>query len=325
MIEKLLSIASEIENNYNQKDFSKVSFEKLESIDFQSDLNSLESQITDLILKNKLPKQVNLYNLFGQPPITIFNNGEFVVDIYFWQDNDTSIHDHSFSGAFKLFSGHSIHETFKVSRVDHDFKDIYLSELDLADAQLLSSNNTYEIISGDQFIHRLVHLSNPTVTVCLRTINDNEENQWQYFSSGVSIQKNNITETELKYLFFMEYQFNQNRNNIQSKVMQFTQDLSFSKLFNFYEKLHLYSFGFSEDFNQLAIEIVESIIQSNKYFEPYSNYYILAQDFIECIHDTPEDRLITHCLNNKLDQKLSEKLFKQISSNDFNEYLLKYQ
>lgn len=325
MIQELLNLSNKLEKTFDKENFSQQAYESLESLQITCNLLDLEIQISKLISEKKLPKQVNLYNVFGQPPITIFNNNKFATDLYFWQDNDTSIHSHSFRGAFKIFSGHSLHEQFSVKRLDDKFEDIYLSKIELSRSELLSTGNTHQINSGEEFIHRLVHLSNPTVTICLRTVDDLAINQWQYFSSGVSIQKNNISESELKELFFIEYLFQQGRSSFQSKLNCFLEQLSLSKQFNLFEKLHLHSFGFSEEFNGLVLELLEIKIQANDYYKHYENYYIEAQEYIMPIEDTPEDRLIVHYLNNKMELSSIKNFFQEFSINNLDQYLRKYQ
>src|SRR5437763_15773722 len=56
-----------------------------------------------------LPPQLDLAATFGQPPLTLWNNTRLVVDLYFWVNTETSIHDHSFVGAFMNLRGDSLH------------------------------------------------------------------------------------------------------------------------------------------------------------------------------------------------------------------------
>src|SRR5579863_7944072 len=62
----------------------------------------------------RLPEQVSLHNTFGQPPITLFNNGKLVVDLYLWVAADTTIHSHGFRGAFRVLHGISLQESYRV-------------------------------------------------------------------------------------------------------------------------------------------------------------------------------------------------------------------
>ena len=82
--------------------FSQISYDHLAKFSNRYSLEELEKDLAVWLANSKLPKQLNIYNNFGQPPVTIFNNSKFVIDLYFWTDIDTSIHSHSFSGAFKV-------------------------------------------------------------------------------------------------------------------------------------------------------------------------------------------------------------------------------
>ena len=98
----------------NKRDkFPKICFDALDR-DFDFSLNFVEE-----ILNLQLPKQSFPNDQFGELPITIFSNDDFFIDMYLWNLKHTSIHNHSFEGAFKLLSGKS-HQTvyeFEVSEV----------------------------------------------------------------------------------------------------------------------------------------------------------------------------------------------------------------
>ena len=59
-----------------------------------------------------LPEQQDVDGGFGDPPITIFCGSRFFIDVYYWLDGTTSIHQHSFSGAFQVLLGSSIHSRY---------------------------------------------------------------------------------------------------------------------------------------------------------------------------------------------------------------------
>ena len=45
-----------------------------------------------------LPLQLDPQSQFGDPPLTVYNDGCLVIDIYFWLHSSTSIHQHAFAG-----------------------------------------------------------------------------------------------------------------------------------------------------------------------------------------------------------------------------------
>ncbi|MFN2514442.1 MAG: hypothetical protein ABR568_23900, partial [Pyrinomonadaceae bacterium] len=54
-----------------------------------------------------LPHQYDVEGRFGNPPITLFAGPRFHIDVYYWLDGTTSIHQHSFTGAFQVLLGSS--------------------------------------------------------------------------------------------------------------------------------------------------------------------------------------------------------------------------
>src|ERR1700729_2301360 len=53
----------------------------------------------------RMPDQIEIGSQFGQPPITLFDNGRFYISVLFWLDSTTCIHEHNFVGAFHVLHG----------------------------------------------------------------------------------------------------------------------------------------------------------------------------------------------------------------------------
>ncbi|MGI8469286.1 MAG: hypothetical protein ACR2N3_12620 [Pyrinomonadaceae bacterium] len=62
--------------------------------------------------ETNLPEQRDLAGRFDDPPITLYNSPRFHIDIYFWLDGTTSIHQHGFCGAFQVLLGSSLHSSY---------------------------------------------------------------------------------------------------------------------------------------------------------------------------------------------------------------------
>jgi len=116
-----------------------------------------------------LPEQQDVEGRFGNPPITLFTGARFYIDIYFWLDGTTTIHQHAFTGAFQVLLGSSIHSrySFREDRVLNEHFSI--GELSLEEVQLLSVNDIRTIRPGRNFIHSLFHLDRPSATITIRT------------------------------------------------------------------------------------------------------------------------------------------------------------
>lgn len=159
-----------------------------------------------------IPRQLEVSDptRFGQPPITLYQNPRFLIDLYFWVVPKESIHDHRFSGAFTVLSGESLHclYTFSASEKPHPF--LFLGHLNAKKSEWLRTGDVRAITAGPRFIHRVWHLSWPTVSVVVRTHGDEKTRaQYEYNPSGVAHTGSQSDllqgELSLKRMHMMEY------------------------------------------------------------------------------------------------------------------------
>lgn len=109
---------------------------------------------------------------FGQPELVVYHHARFYIQVLFWLDGTTDIHQHEFSGAFHVLAGSSIHAHFELAQAREITSHFRLGDLRLQKIELLETGRTVPIISGPAGIHSLFHLDTPSVTVVVRTHND---------------------------------------------------------------------------------------------------------------------------------------------------------
>ncbi|MGH8047571.1 MAG: hypothetical protein ACREKL_10015 [Chthoniobacterales bacterium] len=109
---------------------------------------------------------------FGQPELIVYDDPRFYIQILFWLEGTTQIHQHEFSGAFHVLQGSSLHSEFEFVRVKPVTAHFRLGDLKLKHTQLLVTESTVPIISGGACIHSLFHLDTPSVSVVVRTHTD---------------------------------------------------------------------------------------------------------------------------------------------------------
>jgi hypothetical protein len=128
-----------------------------------------------------LPDQKDVEGRFGDPPITLFAGPRFYVDVYFWLDGTTSIHQHAFTGAFQVLLGSSIHSRYSFEEKKIISEHFSVGELHLEDVQLLQKKDVRLIRPGRNFIHSLFHLDRPSATITIRTEHTpSAAVQWDY-------------------------------------------------------------------------------------------------------------------------------------------------
>jgi hypothetical protein len=67
--------------------------------------------IREFLLNDEQPFQTQ--SGFGQPELVVYDDPRFYIQILFWLEGTTDIHQHMFSGAFHVLQGSSIHSHFR--------------------------------------------------------------------------------------------------------------------------------------------------------------------------------------------------------------------
>jgi len=299
--------------SYHQNSFAEICFDQLNRFQLDLTLNQFEKMIADWVLESSLPKQLNVYNNFGQPPITLFNNDKFVLDIYFWMHVDTSIHSHAFSGAFKLLYGRSIHENFSVTPKIIYAQDVMSSDISQPEARLLCAGETQKIHSGNKFNHRLIHLDAPTITLCARTVDDVKNKQWHHFPNGLSIEKRTISESVIKGLYYYQYLFIRN----QELAIHFLYDLikswDISVSLNLYEQLAVDNMGIENDAIDCFSDILIDLYGDSEWFKIYESFNKQMQENTITIDgNSVESRFLEHAINSSYPFEQTKSLLEEV-------------
>lgn len=156
--------------NYDENRFPDIAAEALVESQLPAQVDPWEI-IRWVHQSDALPQQYDVEGNFGNPPITLYSGSRFFIDVYYWLDGATTIHQHSFTGAFQVFLGSSIHSrySFREDRIINEHFSV--GELSLQDVQLLKLNDVRPIRAGRQFIHSLFHLDRPSASITIRTVN----------------------------------------------------------------------------------------------------------------------------------------------------------
>ncbi len=109
---------------------------------------------------------------FGQPEIIAFDHPKFYIQLLFWMDGTTDIHQHEFSGAFHVMHGSSIHAHYEFENGQSITPHLRVGDVRMTKIELLETGRTVPIVSGRSCIHSLFHLDTPSVTVVVRTQHD---------------------------------------------------------------------------------------------------------------------------------------------------------
>jgi len=155
-------------NNYDEELLPSIAAEALKKAELPSKLTAWD--VVERSLKQtELPPQRDVRGNFGDPPITIFSGPRFHIDVYFWFEGTTAIHQHGFCGAFQVLAGSSIHSWYEWKRHEAINTFFEIGDLTLKLCELLEVGGVQEIWAGNRYIHSLFHLDQPSATIVVRT------------------------------------------------------------------------------------------------------------------------------------------------------------
>ncbi|MGI8838445.1 MAG: hypothetical protein ACR2H4_17655 [Pyrinomonadaceae bacterium] len=166
--------------NYNEQIFPELAAQALTESNLPAQVDPWEI-IRWVQRANALPDQKDAEGRFGDPPITLYAGPRFYVDVYFWLDGTTSIHQHAFTGAFQVLLGSSIHSRYSFKQKKIINEHFCAGEIKLEEVQLLQLSDIRLIKPGRNFIHSLFHLDRPSATITVRTEHTpSSALQWDY-------------------------------------------------------------------------------------------------------------------------------------------------
>jgi hypothetical protein len=173
--------------NYSEYEFPAIAKQALVEFDLPSKTTPWEAVEWALSVR-ELPPQRDLGARFAQPPVTLYQGPRFHIDIYFWFNSTTALHQHAFCGAFQVFEGSSLHSWYEFERYEAVNLFTETGRLSLKVCQILEKGMTQEIWHGRQYIHSLFHLDEPSTTIVVRTHRSPLElPQYNYHKPGLAI------------------------------------------------------------------------------------------------------------------------------------------
>ncbi|MEM9487972.1 MAG: hypothetical protein AAGC55_02445 [Myxococcota bacterium] len=136
---------------------------------------------------DELPAQEDLDARFGQPPVTLYGHPEFFISAHFWHSRESSIHGHSFTGAFMVIEGAELQKRYAFQCLRKVDDRLQIGQVRFLGAEVLEPGQVQPILGGGRFIHAIAPLHLPTVSLVVRTRKDCELGpQYMYMPPHVS-------------------------------------------------------------------------------------------------------------------------------------------
>lgn len=175
------------ERNYDEEIFPELAERALREADLPSRVPAWEV-IEWTLGETTLPVQRDLAAKFGDPPITLYNAPRFHVDVYFWLEGTTTVHQHAFCGAFQVLHGSSIHSWYDFEDAERINVFTEAGRMRLRSCDLLGVGDIQKILAGRSYIHSLFHLDQPSATIVVRTHSSPMHlPQYNYHKPGLAI------------------------------------------------------------------------------------------------------------------------------------------
>jgi len=132
------------------------------------------------------PSQLAPPGVFGQPGATVFRGRDYLVEVYFWQQSVSAIHDHPFCGAFTLLQGFSVEAVYSFVTHEDLGPRARLGNLSLESLALIEPGHVGAFgRRRHALVHALLHVPVPSVSLVVRT--ERADGYLRYFPPGVAI------------------------------------------------------------------------------------------------------------------------------------------
>lgn len=130
--------------------------------------------------------QLAAAGVFGEPGITLYHGLGFVIDVYFWNNAVPAIHNHPFCGCFTILRGHSLHNVYSFELRERLGTEVAVGELQPEHLTLLQAGSIVPFsLLRYPLIHSLVHVTNPSVSMVIRSIRTVE--YFRYFPPHIAL------------------------------------------------------------------------------------------------------------------------------------------
>ena len=215
----------------DEEKFPAIAAEFLRNADLVSKVSPWD--ILEWGLKQtEFPRQKDINANFGDPPITLYTAPKFYIDVYFWFEGTTAIHQHGFCGAFQVLHGSSIHSWYEFECEDAVNKFVQIGRMSLKVCELLETGAVQEIWGGRQYIHSLFHLDSPSATICVRTERSPLDlPQYTYLKPSLALDPFYEEETIKKKLQIISAMARAKRPNMDDRIRELIEESDFQSTF----------------------------------------------------------------------------------------------
>ncbi|HXO40092.1 MAG TPA: hypothetical protein VN999_01490 [Thermoanaerobaculia bacterium] len=209
MISYFRSLGERIERAWRERNYDEEVFTPLALAALEEGPPSDSVQAADVVDWVFSPEhefsQPNHPELFGEPPVMLFQASRFYIEALFWLSGTTAIHQHSFSGVFAVLAGSSVHSHWRFTPERTINSRMICGRLQRVATEILRPGGMREIHAGDRLIHQLFHLELPSVTIVVRTSGERRHlPQYSYLLPGLALDPEDRDGLRTRRLLFLQ-------------------------------------------------------------------------------------------------------------------------
>lgn len=247
-----------------------------------NDLNNIsEKDVLLSAFEKDLPPQYYRENQFGYFNITLSQNDYFNIQLYIMNDIDTEVHDHGFTGAFKLLTGKTIHKTYT-------FDESKRLEQGITEGKCLEEN-TNKYSPGDfkiidkKMIHQILRIEKVNITLIVTSFSKKSPNTQNgyYLPPHLSLKNLELTREFTRRLSALNVLFQKEKTIFKEQLQSFTRNSSLYELMTLLTRVNIYSLGitYEQDFQKACFEQAYEELKIRKLSYLFDDYksFLLSQ------------------------------------------------
>jgi hypothetical protein len=162
-----------LERDYRRADYDEARFPALATLALEElppiddfDFDQLTSWMTD---PTATISHDDVANTFSDVRTTLARGTGFNIQLLIWVMGSTDIHAHSFSGAFVVLRGSSIHTIYRMETIQRISAGASRIRSAVQSLEWLRPGQVRSIASGAGYVHSTFHLEEPTLSLVVRT------------------------------------------------------------------------------------------------------------------------------------------------------------
>lgn len=167
------ALRDRLERDYRRVDYDEARFPEIATRALEErppvddfDFDTLTAWMTDPAVTMS---HADVANPFSDVPATLARGTGFHVQLLVWLTGSTDTHAHSFSGAFTVLRGSSIHTVQRMETVQRISAGASRVRCTVERMEWLRPGHVRAIASGPGFVHSTFHLEEPTLSLVVRT------------------------------------------------------------------------------------------------------------------------------------------------------------